>query len=56
MTLSRIFLFALLLVTTTAVADDYGFPELDGFAATVIGTPTELQPDLSIRGRPEILT
>ena len=52
-TLSRIFLFALLLVTTTVVADDYGYPELDGFASTVIGTPTELQPDLSIRGRPE---
>jgi predicted alpha/beta-fold hydrolase len=35
-----------------ALADDYGFPDLDGFAATVIATPKELQPDLSIKGRP----
>ena len=25
---------------------------LDGFAATVISTPTDLRPDLSIKGRP----
>ena len=35
-----------------AADDDYGFPDLDGFAATVIATPKDLQPDLSIKGRP----
>ena len=42
----------LLLLGSVALADDYGYPQLDGFAATVIGTPTELQPDLSVPGRP----
>ncbi len=35
-----------------AQADDYGYPMLDGFAATVISTPEELRPDLRIKGRP----
>ena len=45
---------ALAMASSLAVAadDDYGFPDLDGFAATVIATPKELQPDLSIKGRP----
>ena len=42
----------LLLLGSVALADDYGYPQLDGFASTVIGTPTELQPDLSVPGRP----
>ena len=42
----------MLLFGPVALADDYGYPQLDGFASTVIGTPTELQPDLSIPGRP----
>lgn len=33
-------------------ADDYGYPQLDGFASTVISTPEDLRPDLSIKGRP----
>jgi len=46
---------ALLLISAPAAyaADDgYGFPDLDGFAATVIQTPEELRPDLTIKGRP----
>lgn len=35
-----------------ATAEDYGYPMLDGFASTVISTPTDLRPDLSIKGRP----
>lgn len=38
--------------SSTATADDYGYPDLDPFAATVIATPKELQPDLKIKGRP----
>ena len=48
-------LVALLLLSTPAAfaADDgYGFPDLDGFAATVIQTPEELRPNLKIKGRP----
>jgi len=33
-------------------ADEYGYPMLDGFAATVISTPEELRPNLKIKGRP----
>lgn len=45
---------ALVMTSSSALAadDDYGFPDLDGFAATVIATPKALQPDLSIKGRP----
>ena len=48
-------LVALLLLSAPAAfaADDgYGFPDLDGFAATVIQTPEELRPNLKIKGRP----
>jgi pimeloyl-ACP methyl ester carboxylesterase len=48
----RLSVLALLLAFCTVLADDYEFPELGGFASTVIGTPTELQPVLSISGRP----
>ena len=43
---------ASLLFWSAAQADDYGFPMLDGFAATVISTPENLRPDLRIKGRP----
>jgi len=33
-------------------ADKYGYPMLDGMAATVISTPEELRPNLKIKGRP----
>ncbi|MGD8964781.1 MAG: alpha/beta hydrolase [Gammaproteobacteria bacterium] len=33
-------------------ADDYGYPDLDGFASTVIQTPVDLRPDLKIKGYP----
>jgi hypothetical protein len=48
----RLACLLLLLLGSVALADDYGYPQLDGFASTVIGTPTELQPDLSVPGRP----
>ena len=52
MTWSRAIVWWVVLATTPVIADEYGFPQLDGFAATVIGTPSELRPDLSIPGRP----
>ena len=45
-------LLAMSASSVQAANDDYGFPDLDGFAATVIQTPEELRPDLSIKGRP----
>jgi len=49
---SRALVCWLILVVTPVMADDYGFPQLGGFASTVLGTPSELRPDLSIPGRP----
>lgn len=43
---------AALLSTPVLADDDYGFPDVDGFAATVVATPTHLQPDLSLKKAP----
>ena len=32
-----------------AADDDYGYPDINGFAATIVGTPEELSADLKIK-------
>jgi hypothetical protein len=47
-------IFALPSAAALAAADgdQYGYPDLDAFAATVIQTPDELRPNLKVKGHP----